>query len=177
MVNVPDVYRMEDGKRRKFTSDISFFNYPENKPFDTPYEDAGILICDKAVVFAIPIGDFMPHKKGDIPKKYIKKSILQQLLNVFYSVDKPVHFLAYAIFSFLLLIILYNYTNWSISQKLFSLLLVGTVLGTGIEFLQYAFIPGRDKEILDIILNSIGLLGGVFLYNIYFSRLFPDGDK
>ena len=177
MVNVPDVYRMEDGKRRKFTSDISFYSYPENKPFDTPYEDGGILICDKAVVFAILMGDFMPQKKGDIPQKYIRESIQEQLLKVFYSTDKLVHFLAYVVFSILFLIILSNYTNWLSLQKLLMLLLVGTLFGVGIELLQYAYIPGRDKEMLDIILNFIGLLGGVFLFNMYYARFFPEGDK
>ena len=38
-------------------------------------EDGGILICDKSVVLAIPIGDFMPFQKGVAPKKYIKLSI------------------------------------------------------------------------------------------------------
>ncbi|MCH2023013.1 MAG: VanZ family protein [Saprospiraceae bacterium] len=174
MVNVPDVYRMEDGKRRKYISDTSFFNYPENMPFDTPYEDGGILICDKSVVLTIPIGDFMPFQKGDVAKKYIKQSIQEQILNVFSSIDKAFHFLAYCFFAILFLIILSNYTNWAFINKVLFLLFFGTLFGASIEFLQYAYIPGRDKEILDIIINSIGMLAGVILYHIQHKRFSAD---
>ena len=171
MVNIAAVYRLQEGKRRKYTSDTSFYNYSENKDFDTPYEDGGILICDKKTVFSFPMGDFMPFKPGGVGKKFYRKSFGDSFVEALFRKDKVKHFFAYAFFAVLLFILLQQYSSGSVKMNIIIILVSGTLLGGGIEYLQFEFIPGRDKELLDLLLNSIGLIGGILLYHKYLAKL------
>ena len=171
MVNIAAVYHLQEGKRRKYTSDTSFYNYQGNKDFDTPYKDGGILICDKKTVFSFPMGDFMPFKPGGVGKKFNRKSFGENFVEALFRKDKVKHFFAYAFFAILLFILLQKYSPFSDKINMFIIFVSGTLLGGGIEFLQFEFIPGRDKELLDLLLNSIGLIGGVVLYQKYLANL------
>lgn len=164
MVNDAAVYRLEDGQRRQYTSDTSFFNHSENKPFDTPYENGGILICDKSVVFSFPMGDYMPLEPGGISQKYKKKLAWDQFKEALFRRDKVVHFFSYLFFAMLLLMALERFVNCSTWFKLGLVFGVGTIVGGSIELLQFAYIPGRDKELLDLIFNSFGLIGGMLVF-------------
>jgi hypothetical protein len=175
LVNMPAVYRLNDGKRRKYVSDTSFYKYPSNPAFDTPYEDGGILICDKAVVFSIPIGDFMPYKPGGVPKKYYHKSLTESFFISFFRKDKLKHFLAYAVLALFFLLFLQYHSNLSFTYQGIVVLVLGTSVGIIIELMQFEFIPGRDKELLDMVLNSVGLLAGIFLYQGLFKTKFRLG--
>lgn len=175
LVNMPAVYRLNDGKRRKYVSDTSFYKYPSNPAFDTPYEDGGILICDKAVVFSIPIGDFMPYKPGGVPKKYYHKSLTESFFISFFRKDKLKHFLAYAVLALFFLLFLQYHSNLSFTYQGIVVLVLGTSVGIIIELMQFEFIPGRDKELLDMVLNSVGLLAGILLYQGLFKTKFRLG--
>ena len=164
MVNVAAVYRFENGKRRRYETATSFFNHSDNLPFDTPYEEGGILICDKEVVFSIPMGDYMPETEGGVAKAFKYKSAWQKFKEGFFRTDKLAHFFSYAIFAILLLLLLQQHSRWGKGSQILAVLLLGTLFGGGIEYLQFEFIPGRDKELLDLLFNSLGLLVGIYFY-------------
>ena len=94
IANDPIVYRLEDGKRRQYKSDTSFFNNSHNKPFDTPYEQGGILICSKEVVLASAIGNYMPSDIGGRGAVYLHKSVWEDLEAALFRRDKVSHFFA-----------------------------------------------------------------------------------
>jgi VanZ family protein len=165
MVNDPIVYRLEDGKRRQYKSDTAFFNNSNNKPFDTPYEQGGILICNKEVVLAFPIGNYMPKKVGGRGETYLHKSIMDQLQEGIFRRDKVSHFFAYTGLAILLLMVLERYSRQQPLINLVIVLIFGILFGGIIELLQFEYIPGRDKELLDLIFNTLGILVGILIYN------------
>lgn len=74
--------------------------------------------------------------------------------------DKVIHCTAYAGFIGLWLLSIRH-----VEQKHFvGLFLIGFVIGTSIEFLQYYVTADRRYEILDIIANLTGLLLGAVAY-------------
>jgi len=162
--NDPIVYRLENGKRRQYKSDTAFFNNSDNKPFDTPYKQGGILICDKEVVLAFPMGNYMPRKIDGKGAIYKYKSTWQQLKEHIFRSDKLSHFFAYAILAILFLFILEPYNSWSSTAKNIFVLTIGVLFGAVIEQLQFEYIPGRDKELLDLIFNTLGVFVGLFIY-------------
>lgn len=170
LANYPAVYRLEEGKRRQYTSDTSFFNHSENKPFDTPYELGGILICDKETVFSFPMGDYMPLEPGGVGKKYKQELAWDKFKTAFFRSDKVVHCFSYAVFAIFLLVVLQQYPQWSKFTKTIIVFLVGTLVGGSIEWLQFEFIPGRDKELLDLLFNTVGLVLGTYLYNKFITQ-------
>jgi VanZ family protein len=165
IANDPIVYRLEDGKRRQYKSDTAFFNNSHNKPFDTPYEQGGILICDKEVVLAFSIGNYMPKKVGGIGELYWHKSVWEQLKKGIFRRDKLSHFFAYAVLAILLLMSLEQYSRRDSTIKYIAVLVFGIVFGAVIEQLQFEYIPGRDKELLDLVFNTLGIFAGIFIYN------------
>lgn len=165
MVNNPAVYRLDDGKRRQYKNEESFFIDPRNKPYDTPYEKGGILICDKKVVLAIPMGDYMPLKKGAVGEKYQEKYLQERLKEAIFRKDKVAHFIAYGGWAVLLMILLAYYFSYSFLGMTLIVLVTGTLFGGVLELLQFELIPGRDKEWLDLLFNTFGLLGGILIYS------------
>lgn len=83
--------------------------------------------------------------------------------------DKGIHFIFYAIFAFLLYFPLRVNTKRSFTFVTTSLLvlLVGFTLGAVVELIQHYFIIGRFGEYLDILANTIGLLVGLLISEIY----------
>lgn len=169
MANDPIVYRLENGKRRQYKSDTAFFNNSNNKPFDTPYEQGGILICDKEVVLAFPIGNYMPKEVGGRGERYLHKNTWQQLKEAIFRRDKLSHFFAYMILAVLMSMVLERYSTWSSMAKKLLVLGIGIFVGAVIEQLQFDYIPGRDKEFLDLVFNTLGILLGIFVYNRWLS--------
>lgn len=168
MVNDPIVYRLENGKRRQYKSDTAFFNNSNNKPFDTPYEDGGILICDKEVVLAFPMGNYMPKEVGGEGETYLFKTTGQQVKEAVFRRDKLSHFFAYAGFAILCLLTFQSYSNWRWLAMSSFTLLIGILFGALIEQLQFDYIPGRDKEFLDLVFNTLGVLAGILVYKRWF---------
>ena len=73
--------------------------------------------------------------------------------------DKLIHFVFYAVFSFFLFLLSHN-VNFGLDtfiKKWIFVLTVGTLLGFIIESIQYALIPSRSGEWLDVLANTIGL--------------------
>lgn len=165
IANDPIVYRLEDGKRRQYKSDTAFFNNSGNKPFDTPYEQGGILICDKEVVLAFLNGNYMPKEVGGRGELYLHKSIWEQLKKGIFRRDKLSHFFAYMVLAILLLMALEQYSTQRSIVKYIFVLMFGIVFGGIIEQLQFEYIPGRNKELLDLGFNTLGIFGGIFIYN------------
>ena len=78
--------------------------------------------------------------------------------------DKYLHFIAYAVLGVLFMRAYrtLRFGNDDIKVILWSILSAG-LYGISDEFHQY-FVPGRDADIMDALINFIGAAGGVFLY-------------
>tara|TARA_B000000565_G_C23500443_1_gene267654 strand:+ start:95 stop:475 length:381 start_codon:yes stop_codon:yes gene_type:complete len=81
--------------------------------------------------------------------------------------DKLIHFVFYAVFSFFLFLLSHN-VNFGLNtliKKWTFVITIGTLLGFIIEWIQYALIPSRLGEWLDLLANSIGLITMlIFIY-------------
>ncbi len=82
--------------------------------------------------------------------------------------DKLLHFVFYAIFSFFLFLLSYKVTLGldTLNKKWTFVITIGTIVGLGIEFIQYTLIPSRSGEWIDLLANSFGLiamLSGIYL--------------
>lgn len=74
--------------------------------------------------------------------------------------DKWIHFVFYAIFSFLLYIPLKAHTikrMFVVSRWQF-VLVVSTIIGVTVELIQHNFIDGRYGEGLDVLANTLGVV-------------------
>ena len=74
--------------------------------------------------------------------------------------DKLIHFVFYAVFSFFLFLLSHN-LNFGLDtliKKWTFVLTIGTLLGFIIEWIQYALVPSRSGEWLDILANTLGLI-------------------
>ena len=81
--------------------------------------------------------------------------------------DKLIHFVFYAVFSFFLFFFSHN-VNFGLDtliKKWTFVITIGTLLGFITEWIQYALIPSRSGEWLDILANTIGLIA--MLSSIY----------
>tara|TARA_B100000575_G_C22853207_1_gene499093 strand:- start:67 stop:447 length:381 start_codon:yes stop_codon:yes gene_type:complete len=81
--------------------------------------------------------------------------------------DKLIHIVFYAVFSFFLFLLSHN-LNFGLDtliKKWTFVITIGTLLGFITECIQYALIPSRSGEWLDIIANTIGLIA--MLSSIY----------
>lgn len=85
-----------------------------------------------------------------------------------FSMDKLAHFGVYAILS-LLASRAYASENQVHWKNLLIIVLIGSIYGICIEFIQGSFFPGRFFEKLDIIANIIGSFTGVYIFN-HFQR-------
>lgn len=74
--------------------------------------------------------------------------------------DKWVHFVFYAIFSFLLYFPLKVYTinRTIVVSKWLLVLIVSTTIGILVEVIQHNFIEGRYGEGLDVLANTLGVI-------------------
>ena len=81
--------------------------------------------------------------------------------------DKLLHFIFYAIFSFFLFLLSHKLTLGlnSFIKKWTFVVTIGTIVGVGIEFIQYSLIPSRSGDWLDLLANSVGLI--TMLSSIY----------
>ena len=81
--------------------------------------------------------------------------------------DKLIHFVFYAVFSFFLFLLSHN-VNFGLNtliKKWTFVITIGTLLGFIIEWIQYALIPSRSGEWIDLLANSIGLITMlIFIY-------------
>ena len=162
MANRPAVFKLINGLKHQYLTESSYHSYEENKSFDTPYEFGGILICDKAVVDAIPDGKFMPFRPG---MKYIDRAITSDSVwGYVFKIDKFLHFIAYFFYSFLILLTL-NFMYESIHKAQYIGAFVFCLfIGLGLEVAQYVTASHRDPELLDVLFNSIGVLVGSYVY-------------
>lgn len=74
--------------------------------------------------------------------------------------DKLIHFVFYSIFSFLLFLMCHNVTFGldTFLKKWVCVLIIITMVGLSIEFIQHTLIPSRSGEWLDLLSNSLGLI-------------------
>ena len=81
--------------------------------------------------------------------------------------DKLIHYVFYAVFSFFLFLLSHN-VNFGLNtliKKWTFVITIGTLLGFIIEWIQYALIPSRSGEWIDLLANSIGLITMlIFIY-------------
>jgi len=73
--------------------------------------------------------------------------------------DKLLHFVIYAFFSLFLYLLSLKGTLGldTLIKKWIFVFTIGTMVGLSIEIIQYALIPSRSGEWLDLLANSIGL--------------------
>jgi VanZ family protein len=69
------------------------------------------------------------------------------------------------VLAILLLMVLEEYSTQRSIIKYVFVLVFGIVFGAVIEQLQFEYIPGRDKELLDLGFNTLGILVGILIYN------------
>ncbi|MGK7390917.1 MAG: VanZ family protein [Candidatus Cyclobacteriaceae bacterium M2_1C_046] len=75
--------------------------------------------------------------------------------------DKLVHFMAYAIFTFLLLKGFYEMPE--IKNYLLITAVISLGYGASLEFLQ-ALVPGRGVDILDLTANTLGCIASLVIF-------------
>ena len=81
--------------------------------------------------------------------------------------DQLIHFVFYAVFSFFLFLLSHNVNIGldTLIKKWTFVITIGTLLGFIIEWIQYALIPSRSGEWIDLLANSIGLITMlIFIY-------------
>ncbi len=88
----------------------------------------------------------------------------------FLAVDKIGHLVFYEILAFLIVYGFYKIKNQTINKKtLLISLIISSLYGISLEFMQYSLFPNRYFEILDIIANISGsLIGILFFKYIYY---------
>lgn len=88
----------------------------------------------------------------------------------FIAVDKVGHLVFYGILAYLIAFGFYKIKNQFINKKtLFISLIISSIYGICLEFMQYSFFPNRYFEILDIIANISGsIIGILFFKYIYY---------
>ncbi len=156
--NHPTVYRLENGKRRPYRSSASYFADSSNPPYARPYEEGGILVCDSATVLTIPMGMDMPLSPEEIESQYNWKSFVQR--------DKLTHFIIYTCLA-LLLCWVGVHKNKMLFQQYLGFFLLLSVFGLGIEILQAYCSETRSFEPADLIMNSLGVGIGLFLFHLF----------
>ncbi len=83
------------------------------------------------------------------------------------SPDKYAHFIAYALFTLVLGWSLRGIRSLSGLSRIGIAFLISTLYGACMEYIQYAFFPGRYFEVWDIVANISGaLVAAVFLVRI-----------
>ena len=106
--------------------------------------------------------------------------ITPSINNIVASSDKVNHFLAFFVFSFLLIRIFYISFNYRENKTYYHLysFVISVCYGCIIELLQH-FNPARTVEFLDIVANSIGTIAGLIFFSItiYFFELFFNSKK
>lgn len=165
MVNVPIVYHLQNGKKRPYKTSSSYFEHNPTVPFGTAYDKGGILICDRALVEQFPMGDYMPLTVGGQGMPYPPETPWKLFQESFFKTDKWGHGIAYTFWAIFFLFFLHQQPQRSPWLAMFWVLLLGTLWGGLIEWAQLELVSGRDKEWLDVLFNSFGLvLGGILFY-------------
>ncbi len=164
LVNKKALFKLQNGARRRYLSKASFFSYPENKPFNTPYEKGGILICDKQTFASIPLGEYLPFAPTELPNGFAQKRYWADFRTAFFRKDKVAHVLNYIAWAILFLIVIMPYRSYSFKDKAIFTFIIGSIIGLSIEYLQDYSQLGRAAEVLDVFFNSVGLLIGIFIY-------------
>lgn len=86
--------------------------------------------------------------------------------------DKWMHFVFYAIFSFLLFLSTQGHTKRADSrvERWRFVFIVGTLVGLGIELIQHVLISGRQGEWLDVLANILGVFTALFISELLKSK-------
>lgn len=92
-----------------------------------------------------------------------------QLPKTIIAPDKLGHFVVYAVFNWLALKGLASGDNLSTRKALIATFVV-TVYGIAMEFIQWAFFPGRFFEVWDMVANFTGAVLGYIAFNFYFTK-------
>lgn len=165
IANEPAVFRIENGKRRKYPSAESYL--AENPPFGTVYDSGGILIITKYTALQFPVGE--PVSELPIAQKLLYKPSLEvsegkSFSEQFFRSDKLGHAFGYLILGLLLLAVLETHTSYTPKKRRYYMFLIGTVLGILIEYLQATLTANRQAEFLDLFFNTLGLWLSVWVY-------------
>ena len=107
-------------------------------------------------VVVIAVGSFLPS--STIPTVVVS--------------DKWIHFVFYAIFSFLLFLSSLSNTNRSKSvvSRWTYVFIVGVIVGVFVEIIQHSIISGRHGEWMDIFANCLGLFFALIISEIIKSK-------
>jgi VanZ family protein len=98
----------------------------------------------------------------------IQESSTISIFNIPHA-DKIVHFLMYALLSFIMIFEQRKVMKKSIRITVLYVFILCFLTGSVLEFVQEYLIPGRDGNVFDIMANTVGILFGLTLL-LLFSR-------
>ncbi len=91
-----------------------------------------------------------------------------ELLDIL-QVDKLIHILLFAPFSFLWLLNFSFKINFNL-QKTYLVFFLGVFLASATEIIQFYFIEGRNGSLADAIADIVGVYVGIVICNYYLKR-------
>lgn len=172
MPEVGDNFREENSEAVYYYSGKGKYGYPNiecfysfgNPTFDLDYKKGGIKTIEKSIAERIPLLGSMCEKdqmKVDVQEP---KSPLNQYLTINYwlfNFSNISHILFYILFA--CCTIFHFRTS---SYKYWFGFIACFFGGALLEFIQYFFVFGRSASWEDQALNTLGAIGGIFLYVI-----------
>jgi VanZ like family len=151
---------LKNGKFR-YNSEECYFSHG-NPPYSAGYSEGGIKIVTTSIADKIPLmgsmcNDQKPTKTENIKlsfaEKYLKFSFF---LGYFSNIS---HVLFYLVLAFS------SVYHFSEQKNKYGLVFMLCFIGGGLlEVIQYYFVVGRSASIEDQVLNSIGILLGMFFF-------------
>lgn len=94
-----------------------------------------------------------------------------------FSMDKLAHAGVYGIFTWLLLHGYLKFKGTPGNKTLVAIACISIFYGVLMEFVQFAFIPGRFYEIDDMLANSFGSILGLTLFRAFFYKMYIHSNK
>ncbi|MCC6722863.1 MAG: VanZ family protein [Saprospiraceae bacterium] len=88
-----------------------------------------------------------------------------QLPETILAPDKIGHLVVYGVLNWLVLRALHTTDSFSVGRALWSLLVV-SLYGVALEFVQWAFFPNRFFEVWDMVANATGAVLSYFLFKV-----------
>ena len=153
-------YLSKEGKYN-YTSQECYFSHG-NPPFSAGYSEGGIMVVTQEISDKIPFLGSMCTEQKPFVIKSEKRSFMDKyattsfFLGHFSGIS---HILVYFVLAF------FTLYHFSIKKHKYVLTFIVCFLGGGLlEIVQHFFVVGRSGNSEDQLLNTIGILLGMFLF-------------
>lgn len=170
MVNNLVVYHLEQGHRRPYKTSASYLLRSDNPPYGTPYEEGGILCVDSFVLLLYPLGTDMPRLKDTTSRLLTSPPSGPPWWHTYTRHDKLGHLCVYGGLALLLTLSFRQHQKGLWGKRFGVVMILGTALGWALEAAQAVMNTGRDAEWADLLMNSLGLVGGAWLAEWWIKR-------